>query len=264
MVPEKPRNSGTSKKITRSVATSLTVAGGKPLLWPGFGWGQALAGCFSWMDGFIYCFFFFRLGVGDCCLKKHVLELWLLKQKAMKKESPNREGTQSWKQFDTQDGTDEPPPAGAGNVNIAFLIFKGNCGVPYFAKEHYFFGAFFPKNHETKSVFQHDRPSFHHYTTIRPAKSFQSMISMRLCTWGCAILYMPRGWMHGGLLLASIAVPLIGFMSIWCALLLLKVPWLIAFDTRFCHRNTLMVSFQVPRSMGLLLWIFSGHSTLAG
>lgn len=31
--------------------------------------------------------------------------------------------------------------------------------------------------------------------------------------------------MHGGLLLASIAVPLIGFMSIWCALLLLKVPW---------------------------------------
>lgn len=66
-----------------------------------------------------------------------------------------------------EDGTDEPPPAGAGNVNIAFLIFKGNCG--------------------------------------------------------CAILYMPRGWMHGGLLLASIAVPLIGFMSIWCALLLLKV-----------------------------------------
>lgn len=40
---------------------------------------------------------------------------------------------------------------------------------------------------------------------------------------GCAILYMPRGWMHGGLLLASIAVPLIGFASIWCALLLLKV-----------------------------------------
>ena len=37
MVPEKPRNSGTSKKITRSVATSLTAAGGKPLLWPGFG-----------------------------------------------------------------------------------------------------------------------------------------------------------------------------------------------------------------------------------
>ena len=40
---------------------------------------------------------------------------------------------------------------------------------------------------------------------------------------GCAILYMPRGWMHGGLLLASIAVPLIGFASIWCSLRLLKV-----------------------------------------
>lgn len=66
-----------------------------------------------------------------------------------------------------EDSKDEPPPAGAGNLSIAFLIFKGNCG--------------------------------------------------------CAILYMPRGWMHGGLLLASIAVPLIGFASIWCSLRLLKV-----------------------------------------
>lgn len=39
------------------------------------------------------------------------------------------------------------PVGGAGNLNIAFLIFKGNCG--------------------------------------------------------CAILYMPRGWMHGGALLLS-------------------------------------------------------------
>ena len=33
-----------------------------------------------------------------------------------------------------QDSKDEPPPAGAGNLSIAFLIFKGNCGAPCFAK----------------------------------------------------------------------------------------------------------------------------------
>ncbi|CAK9086836.1 unnamed protein product [Durusdinium trenchii] len=69
--------------------------------------------------------------------------------------------------LDEEPSAVRPVTGTAGDLNIAFLIFKGNCG--------------------------------------------------------CAILYMPRGWMHGGLVLASITVPMIGLISIWCSLLLLKV-----------------------------------------
>eukprot|EP00440_Ansanella_granifera_P021520 gb/GFBE01023359.1/.p1 GENE.gb/GFBE01023359.1/~~gb/GFBE01023359.1/.p1 ORF type:complete len:518 (+),score=84.14 gb/GFBE01023359.1/:1-1554(+) len=67
----------------------------------------------------------------------------------------------------SDDADAQPPPSGASDLSVAFLIFKGNCG--------------------------------------------------------CAILYMPRAWMHGGLLLSSLLIPMVGAISIFCVLRLLHV-----------------------------------------
>lgn len=39
---------------------------------------------------------------------------------------------------------------------------------------------------------------------------------------GCAILYMPRAWMHGGILMATAVIPVVGLLAIFSAVNLLK------------------------------------------
>ena len=141
--------------------------------------------------------------------------------------------------------TDEPPPAGAGNVNIAFLIFKGNCGVPYFAKEHSFLGGnFSPKTMKRHLFFSMDRPSLHNNS---PSKilPIHAVVHLRLChplyaTWldawrlATCIHCCAADWFHVDLVCLAVVESTLahGFFKR-------------AFDTRFCHRNKLMVSFQV-------------------
>ena len=112
-----------------------------------------------------------------------------------------------------------------------------------------FLGAFFPQNHETTSVFQHDRPSLHNNS---PSKilPIHAVVHLRLChplyaTWldawrlATCIHCCAADWFHVDLVCLAVVESTLahGFFKR-------------AFDTRFCHRNKLMVSFQVAPFYG--------------